>query len=122
MALETLEGLESIGGFKIVLHKPPEMSWDAFDKMRDEYPISITDRLNMISFKMQNGPIKEVGVNGCQVDTLIQTAEIMLDKLNDKFPSHYNRQAIMYLRNALDELEKRRLDRESRGVEGYNKE
>jgi hypothetical protein len=57
MALETLVGIEEIGGFKIVRAKPPEMSWDDFDKTRNEYPINITERMNTISFKIQNGPI-----------------------------------------------------------------
>jgi hypothetical protein len=71
MALRTLEGIEEIGGFKVVRDKPKDMSWDDFDKMRDEYPINITQHMNCISFKLQTGPIKEVGANGCQVDTLL---------------------------------------------------
>ena len=58
MALETLVGLHEIGGFKIVRVKPAEISWDDFDKIRDEYPINITEKMNTISFKVQNGAIK----------------------------------------------------------------
>lgn len=118
MALETLEGLTAIGGFKIVRHKPPEMSWDDFDRLRDEFPINITDRMNTISFRIQNGPIKEHGVNGCQIDTLIETAKIMLEKLNEKFPSRHNEFAIEGLVDVLSWLEERRIEREKRGVEG----
>ena len=118
MALETLRGVEEIGGFKVVRDKPEGMSWDDFDKMRDEYPINITDRMNCISFRIQNGPIKEHGVNGCQVNTLIHTARIMIQNMNEKFPCRQNELAIEGLNDALGWLEERKLDREKRGVEG----
>jgi hypothetical protein len=172
MALETLKGIEEIGGFKIVRVKPEEMSWDDFDKLRDEYPINITERLNCISFKIQNGPIKqngvngcqvdtlietgqmnwkwfeteirpssfiyvrqdknslsftiqngpikEVGVNGCQIDTLIETAKIIIEKLNENYPCPENKLAVIHLGAALSYLEERKLNREKRGVEGTN--
>lgn len=122
MALETLAGLDSIGGFNIVRVKPPEMSWDDFDKLRDEFPINITDRMNTISFRIQNGPIKENGVNGCQVDTLIETAKIMLDGLNKKFPCRENSLAITKLDEALLWLGARKARREAQGIEGTNAE
>jgi len=122
MALETLEGIEKIGGFKIVRVKPSDMSWDDFDKLRDEFPINITERTNTISFKIQNGPVKEVGVNGCQVDTIIETAKIMIEGLNKKFPCRDNSMVITKLDEALFWLINRKKDRENRGVEGFNKE
>src|SRR6056297_723645 len=121
MAVETLKDLESIGGFKVIRKKPETMSWDDFDKLRDDYPINITDKMNCISFKIQNGPIKENGVNGCQVDTLIETARIMIEKLNKNFPCYHNEQALYHLQSALDVLEQRKTDRTKRGVEGLNK-
>lgn len=118
MALETLKGVEEIGGFKVVRVKPKEMSWDDFDKTRDEYPINITEIMNCISFKIQNGPIKEVGVNGCQVDTVIEAAKLILEGLNK---NRENAVAITKLDEALMWLEKRTKDRVKRGVEGVNK-
>jgi arginine/lysine/ornithine decarboxylase len=118
MALETLEGIEKIDGFKIVRKKPDEMSWDEFDKIRDEFPINITERMNTISFKIQNGPIKEVGINGCQVDTMIETAKIIIEKFNEKYPCEQNYQAIGCLNSAVGWLRLRRLDRMEREVEG----
>jgi hypothetical protein len=121
MALETLKGIEQIGGFKIVRVKPLEMSWDDFDKTRDEFPINITERMNTISFKIQNGPIKEVGVNGCQVDTLIEAAKLIIEGLNKKFPCIENAMIIHRLGEALDWSEERKRNREKRQVEGLNK-
>jgi len=120
MALETLAGLNEIGGFKIIRKKPEGMSWDDYDKLRDEFPINITDRMNCISFRIQDGPIKENGVNGCQLVTLIETAKIMLEKLNEKFPCRDNKSTITALHMALYWQERRTADREKRGVEGKN--
>lgn len=120
MALETLKGIDEIGGFKIVRDKPKDMSWDDFDKMRNEFPINITDRVNCISFRIQNGPIKEHGVNGCQVDTIIETAKTIIEGLNKNFPCRDNVIAIAKLADALHWLKKRTIDREARGVEGTN--
>lgn len=122
MAIETLKDIKEIDGFKIIRDKPTDMSWDEFDKIRNEYPINITDKINSISFKIQNGPTKEVGVNGCQVDTLIEAAKLMLEGLNDKFYSTYNTEAIRSLNAALTNLKHRKRDRELRNVEGESKQ
>jgi hypothetical protein len=121
MALETLNGINEIDGFKIVRKKPDSMTWDEFDKIRDEYPINITERMNTISFKIQNGPIKEVGINGCQVDTLIETARMIIEGLNEKFPCIQNAMVIEHLKLAKHWSEQRRKNRIDRGVEGLNK-
>jgi hypothetical protein len=114
MALKTLNGLNEIGGFKIVRNE--------FDKMRDEYPINITDRINCISFRIQDGPIKEVGVNGCQVDTIIETAKLMLEGLNKTFTCSENDNAITCLSTAIWWLDCRKKSREARGVEGTSQQ
>ena len=120
MALETLKDLKEIDGFKIVRIKPADMSWDDFDKIRNEYPINITERMSCISFRIQNGPVKEVGVNGCQLTTLIATAKIMLEELNKKFPCRENSMTITKLDEALMWQDKRTKDRELRNVEGLS--
>jgi hypothetical protein len=97
------------------------MSWDDFDKTRDEYPINITERMNTISFKIQNGPIKEWGVNGCQVDTLIEAAKLIIEGLNAIFPCRENAMVITKLDEALMWSNQRKINREKRGVEGLNK-
>lgn len=120
MALETLSNVNSIDGFSVIREKERDMSWDSFDDLRKKNPILITDRLNMISFRIQNGPIKEVGVNGCQVDTLIEAAKLIIEGLNKNFPCEENRAVIFHLDQALVGLDFRRSNRVIRGVEGKN--
>lgn len=62
------------------------------------------------------------GVNGCQVDTVIEAAKLMLDRLNSKFPCRENAIAITKLDEALMWLNERTKKRISRGVEGTSKE
>jgi len=131
MALETLKGLEEIGGYDIVVmdelrEKYPEkfnpdgsMQWEWFEgEIRPNNFIYIRNDKNSLSFTLQKGPIKEHGVNGCQVDTLIHAAIQIIEGLDNKFTSVHNKDAKSHLHQALYHLEKRRLDREARGVEG----
>jgi hypothetical protein len=137
MALETLKGVESIDGFKVVRKKPDIMTWPEFDELRKEYPINITDRVNCISFRIQDGPVKENGVNGCQVDTIIETAKLILEGLNEKLGKktkkqclspeeqvhrkcsiNANNEAIKHLGKALEYLEARTKYRVLHGIEG----
>lgn len=133
MALETLEGVEKIGGFEVVVmdklrEKYPEkfepsgqMNWIWFENnIRPNKFIYVRQDKNSISFTIQNGPIKEVGVNGCQVDTLIETAKLIIEGLNTKFPCRENSLAITKLDEALMWLEQRTKNRVKRGVEGTN--
>jgi hypothetical protein len=131
MALETLKGVTEIDGFKVVVmdelrEKFPEkfnesgaMDYKWFEKdIRPHHFIYVRHDVNSISFTIQNGPIKENGVNGCQVDQLISVAALMLSGLNEKFPCEENDWAIRHLDYALRWLDLRRRDRERRGVEG----
>lgn len=69
----------------------------------------------------QCGPIKEVGVNGCQVDDILK---VCLDRLkgfqNGPFASPENAQAIIKLEECLMWQEKRTKDRVARDIEGLN--
>ena len=120
MALETVKDVNEIGGYK-VSHGLNIDSIKTMEELNDWYnsrPVRINHDLNEITFRIQNGPIKEVGVNGCQVDTLIHAAMEILKGLNDQFPCKENEAAIDYLFDAITELENRKKDREARGVEG----
>lgn len=113
MALETLRNVKKVGGFPINHVDNPSYH----DSEADE-PIIVNHALSTITFKIQNGPIKEVGLNGCQVDTIIEAAKLILKGLDEQFPSAYNTQALSGLQYAIDCLKLRTADREARGVEG----
>jgi hypothetical protein len=131
MALETLKGVKKIGMFDVVVmdelrEKFPDkfnpsggMDYKWFEaEIRPKNHIYVRHDVNSISFTIQNGPVKEAGCNGCQVDTLIEAAKIMIDGLNKKHPSVFNERAIADLDCALKNLSDRRDDRVRRGVEG----
>lgn len=73
-----------------------------------------------VTFVGQRGPIKEAGVNGCQVDDVIKFARLTVEAFNKKYPCRENSLAITKLQEAELWLMQRRLDREARGVEGKN--
>jgi len=117
MALETLKGVREIGGFKVEPHEGEEgINW-----VTEDSPIYIDHEQNTITFKIQDGPIKENGVNGCQVDTIIKTAWLIIKGLDDKFPCDENKIVMTDLDHALCVLKVRKMDREKRGVEGESK-
>ena len=60
-------------------------------------------------------------MNGCQVDTLIETAKIIIEEFNKGFPCEENEATIHYLSAALYMLGERKRDREIRRVEGLKK-
>ncbi len=115
MALETLKDVKEIGGFEV----DHGFSKDHQELDEKKY-VYVSQDANCIGFKIQNGPIKEVGVNGCQVDTLIEAARLIIKGLNLNNPCEYNTQAIQHLEFALLCLENRKKNREQRGVEGTN--
>ncbi len=134
MALETLSGLEKIGGFDIVIMdelraKFPEkfnesgaMDYKWFESdIRPTNFVYIRKDVNSISFTLQNGGVKEKGVNGCQVDTIIEAAKIIIEGFNKNYPCRENSIVITKLDEALLWLNKRTQDREKRGVEGTSK-
>ena len=131
MALETLKGVQEIDGFKVVVmdelrEKYPEkfnesgaMDYKWFEAdIRPHNFVYVRNDVNSISFTIQNGPIKEVGVNGCQVDTVIAAAKMIIEGLNAKFPCDHNSRALHHLDLALAALMTRKKDREARNVEG----
>ncbi len=109
MALNTLKDLKEIGCFEVTR---------GVSNFGINRPIFIHDESNQIAFQIQNGPIKENGINGCQVDTIIQTAKLIILGLNENFPCEENEETIQYLSLALAMLAKRRINRVSRDVEG----
>jgi hypothetical protein len=125
MALETLKGVTHIDGESILSErtKNPDgsVNWEATDEARKFCPIFVDHDVNMISFRIQDGPIKEVGKNGCQVTALIDAARIIIEKLNEKYPCRENYLTLTKLDEALLWQLKRTKDREARQVEGESK-
>lgn len=114
MALEVLRGIKEIGGFPVCQVSETgalvQGTWREYVYVRHDE--------NSLVFTLQKGPIKEVGVNGCQIDTLVEVAQLLIEKHNEKFPDPHNTKASNALHEALFHLEERRKERESRGVEG----
>lgn len=134
MALETLKGVKRVGTENIVCmddlrESHPEMfrpdgsmHYHMFEeKIRPHNFIYVRHDVNSLSFTIQNGPIKEVGKNGCQVSDIIAVAKHIIEELNKKFPSRENAMTITKLDEALLWQAKRTMDREARGVEGLSK-
>jgi hypothetical protein len=109
---------------------PPNLNVpDEFDPSKRAYPfisnvpdnvIHVTDKA--VTFKGQRGPIKEHGINGCQIDDMITFALGTIQTFNKKFPCRENSLAITKLEEALHWLNARKRDRKKRQVEGFNKE
>lgn len=74
-----------------------------------------------VKFTVQSGPIKEFGVNGCQIDDVIAWAKDKIEGFNQAFPCRENSMIITKLDEALLWSAKRKMDREKRNVEGTNK-
>lgn len=70
----------------------------------------------------QNGPVKEAGVNGISNEALLA---VIIDRMeglaNGPFPCAHNDIALTSLRNAMETMQDRTLDRMARGVEGASK-
>ena len=135
MALEVLEGIKKLGDYDVVVmddlrEKYPEkfnhsgaMDWKWFEsEIRPKNFVYLRKDKNSISFTIQNGPIREVGENGCQIDALVHAYREILIGLNEKFPCDENIKQIDLLNEVIELSEKRKQDRTARGVEGLNKE
>jgi len=117
MALETLKDLKKVGNAGVMVVQGNE----SCERSATDF-IDIDLDKNTIKFKVQKGPIKEVGVNGCQVDDMISVIRDIIAGLNKEFPCRENSVAVTKLDEAGLWLLKRKLDRKSRGVEGTNQE
>ncbi len=77
-------------------------------------------QISTVSFQIQSGPIKEFGVNGCQIDDVIEWVKDKIEEFNKAFPCRENSLIVTKLDEALLWSMKRKLDREKRQVEGTN--
>lgn len=88
-----------------------EIGWGGGpDDMSDANPTYIA---------FQNGPVSEAGVNGISIEALLAIVEDRLDCFQSgPFACRENAGALSKVRDAMIWLQKRTLDRISRGVEG----
>lgn len=114
MGIKSLEGVTQIAEESIAHIYPSDGPRD----VSNEVSIFIDHERNTITFKIQEGPIKENGKNGCQATDIIRTARIMIANLNAKFPCRENEKTLMHLDEAIEWQETRTKNREARGVEG----
>ena len=80
------------------------------------------DGVRYINIELQDGPIQENGVNGCQIDDVIKWCRDKIIEFNTKGEGTYscreNSVAITKLDEALMWLQRRTETRAARGVEG----
>lgn len=117
MALETLNGITEIGGVKIV-HLPKSIPREEYLELIKESFIIHGEDNNTITFKIQNGPIGEVGVNGCQVTDMLAVIQRIYQELDNKFHCHENEMTVLSCGQGLAWQNARTKNREARGVEG----
>lgn len=118
MSLETLKDLKEVNGYEVHDYLVDRRGY-LFSE--GECIIANIDD-NVLAFKIQNGPIKEFGVNGCQVDEIIAVARHMILGLHNQLPSLHNKKAMDALSLALFHLTCRKNERVSRNVEGTSQE
>lgn len=75
---------------------------------------------NTLTFQIQDGPIKEAGVNGMQITDVLNFTKEVYRSLNAAFPCRENSITITKIEEAIHWQDARTKDRESRGVEGKN--
>jgi len=74
----------------------------------------------LATINFQDGPVKEIGINGIQNEPLIAILIDRITMLNTLFPCPENLLALKHLGEALEALEFRTKNRIARGVEDQN--
>lgn len=84
-------------------------------------PNDLDNALVYLHVSFQNGPIKEVGINGVQVEHLLAIAQDRLEAFQaGDYANQYGGEALEHVIAALGALHRRTLDRIARQVEGLN--
>jgi len=118
MALEVLKDVKEIGGFEV----GDSTDWQTSgDYSWANKKIIVNRDANTIAFVLQKGPIKEVGVNGCQIETMISASLLLIERHNCLYPCYENVTTMDALKDALAAQAMRTSKREARGVEGESK-
>lgn len=69
----------------------------------------------------QNGPVREHGINGVQIDDVLKVCLARLKMLNKSFPCRENSLSITRIQEAIMWQQERTANRTTQGVEGYDK-
>jgi|SRR5579863_3139730 len=105
---------------------PAQAFEEGYTPLREGYILEsgwpqVHGKPSSVTFFIQSGPIKEFGVNGVQIDAVIEWAKAKIEEFNKAFPCRENSMIVTKLDEALLWSIKRKLDREKRNVEGTNK-
>ena len=80
--------------------------------------IKVDAKKGTVTFQIQDGPIKENEVNGCQAVDMLQYIGYLFGDLNNSFPCAENEKTLQHIKNGVDWQDIRTAKREERGVEG----
>lgn len=94
---------------------------EALDAYKGEGKQFMSVEGNKLTFQIQDGPIKEFGVNGCQVTDVLEYLNEVYKSLNAAFPCRENALTITKIEEGLHWQDARTKDRQRRQVEGLNK-
>ena len=86
----------------------------------DDAPVVIDYETGTIAFKLQQGPIKEAGLHGCQHTSGVEAFRRMLKYLNECFPCRENSITLTKYEEGLMWQEARTRRRVREATEGYN--
>ena len=94
---------------------------EAIEEMTDVQKNHIRVEGNKVIFWVQDGPIKESGVNGIQATDMLEYCKHLFTSLNKAYECDENHITVNAINVALDAQKLRTKDREKRGVEGQSK-
>lgn len=124
---EAVLGYERINGKEEAVAVFPLDGKDPASGAHNLYGVAIRDfaegTIEVQTIRFQDGPIKEVGVNGIQIEHLLLIARHRLEDLQSgPYPCIENAGAIEGIISALDQLNARTLRRQAAQIEGTNVE
>ena len=80
--------------------------------------IEVNTADHSVKFTIQDGPIKEVGLNGIQAVDMLEFCKQLFKSLDNAYPCQENKNTITNISKAIHWQEERTKDREARQVEG----
>jgi len=110
MSLKALMGVKYINGNKV-------KHTSRYSKANSKEFIKVDQNFSTLTFKLQSEPIREIGVDGCNVEDVIEIARILVANLPGK--GHKTTvMATVRLGEAIGFLEQYRAERVDEGKEG----